>query len=157
MIRSILFTIAILACTTLAAASGRQTMVIVADRDFRTVAAWLEKNADFIEESAGAMIADSSRTQVTLTKETKHGPQTFVIRRRGHDGKYLGTFVRSIEGDVTNYACQITLQRLSPRQTEITVQMAATVEGRNSVEINVELRRSLRGIENALNKYLCRH
>jgi hypothetical protein len=134
-----------LAAAPVSAGSGRQTLVLTVGHSPASLCRWLEANADAIEESAGAEVLATKGHFAKLSKTTKYGTQVFVVHRTGKAGKYSGTFVRSISGDLTAY--QFTLE-VSPAAegSTITLTMSAETPNANGVAVNVELRKSLRGI-----------
>jgi hypothetical protein len=138
------------------AGSGRQTMTVVADYDYRPVCRWLEQNAAYVEESADVQILSTAGDVVTLRKQTKRGVYVFTIQRSAQPGTYSGQFVQRISGTLTAYSYLVTLVRLPERKTELTITMEAAVSDANSVAINIELRRSLRLLRTALEQYLHR-
>jgi hypothetical protein len=138
------------------AGSGRQSDTIEVDYEVHVVGRWLEHNADAVEESTGAQVVKTVDDLVTLRKETKHGLQIFRLRREGGSGLYRARFVDRSAGELTDYAYEIKLSPLPNRRTEITVTMTATTEKAYSVSVNIELRKSIRGLRSFLQDHLRR-
>jgi hypothetical protein len=127
------------------AGQGRQTLVVETSYDYGTVCRWLERNADRVRESSGAMTVGRDGTTSTVQSETKRGIEVFRIRQYGAKGRYRAVFVQSLKGSVTDFECHIDIRPLPENRTsEMTVVLIAAASNSNSVEINVELRKSLR-------------
>ncbi|HEV7998508.1 MAG TPA: hypothetical protein VGP63_01435 [Planctomycetaceae bacterium] len=138
------------------AGSGRQSDTIEVDYDSRVVGRWLERNADALQESTGAHVVKTVADVVTLRKETKHGVQIFRMRREGSNGLYRAAFVDRSAGELTDYTYEIRLSPLSDHRTEITVTMTAATEKAYGVSVNIELRKSIRGLRSFLQEHLRR-
>lgn len=136
--------------------SGRQSDTIEVDYEYRVVARWLERNEVALVESTGAQVIQTAGSIVTLQKETKRGLQVFRVKRRVSDGIYLASFVDRSEGELTDYTYQIKLSSISNGRTQIDITMSATAEKAYSVSVNVELRRSIRGLRAFLQEHLRR-
>jgi hypothetical protein len=93
---------------------------------------------------------------LTLRKETKHGLQVFRLRREINGGIYHASFVDRSDGELTDYTSEISVSPLSNHRTQITVTMTATAEKAYSVSVNIELRRSIRGLRAFLQEHLRR-
>lgn len=128
------------------AGSGRQSDRIEVEYEYRSVCRWLERNEKAAEESTGAEVVKTVGDLVTLRKETKHGLQVFRLRREANRGIYRASFVDRSEGELTDYTYEIRVSPLSKHRTEITITMTATAEKAYSVSVNIELRRSIRGL-----------
>ena len=135
---------------------GRQSDTIEVDYEYRTVSRWLERNEEALEESTGARVIKTVGDLVTLQKDTKHGLQIFRIRREAGHGIYRASFVDRSAGELTDYTYQIKLSPISNGRTQIDVTMTATAEDAYSVSVNVELRRSIRGLRTFLQEHLRR-
>jgi hypothetical protein len=138
------------------AGSGRQSDTIEVDYEYRAICHWLERNEKAAEESTGAEVVKTVGDLVTLRKETKHGLQVFRLRREGNRGIYRASFVDRSDGELTDYTCEIRVSPLSNRRTQITVTMTATAEKAYAVSVNIELRRSIRGLRAFLQEQLRR-
>jgi len=138
------------------AGSGRQSDTIEVDYEYRAICHWLERNEKAAEESTGAEVVKTVGDLVTLRKETKHGLQVFRLRREGNRGIYRASFVDRSDGELTDYTYEIRVSPLSNRRTQITVTMTATAEKAYSVSVNIELRRSIRGLRAFLQEQLRR-
>jgi hypothetical protein len=136
------------------AGSGRQSDTIEVDYGYRAVSRWLERNEQAVEESTGAQVIQTTGNLVTLQKQTKRGLQVFRLRREGNGGIYRGTFVDRSAGELTDYTYQIKLSPISNGRTQIDVTMTATTEQSYSVSVNVELRKSIRGLRTFLQEHL---
>lgn len=128
------------------AGSGRQSDTIEVDSDYRTVCHVLERNEKAAEESTGAEVLKTAGDFVTLRKETKRGPQVFRLRREANRGIYRASFIDRSEGELTDYTYEIRVSPLPNHRSQITVTMTATAERAYSVTVNIELRRSIRGL-----------
>jgi hypothetical protein len=138
------------------AGSGRQSDSIEVDYEYRTVCRWLERNEEALEESSGARVIKTAGDLVTLEKDTKRGLQVFRLRREASRGVYRASFVDRSVGELTDYTYQIKLSPISNGRTQIDVTMTAKAENAYSVSINVELRRSIRGLRAFLQEHLRR-
>ena len=134
---------------------GRAISLRFARAGAKVIANYL-RNEKAAEESTGAEIVKTVGDLVTLRKETKHGLQVFRLRREGNGGIYRASFVDRSEGELTDYTCEIRLSPLSNRRTQITVTMTARAEKAYSVSVNIELRRSIRGLRAFLQEHLRR-
>lgn len=149
--------VGILWCSLALAGEGRQTLTTEADFPYRTVRNWVEGHQDQIIEATGAEITDKPGDDlVSLLKVTKYGTQRFVVRQTGGKGVYRLDWVSRQEGGSTGYTCELSLKPLPGRRTEITVTMTGGDENASSIAVNIELRRSLRGIRDYLDKHLKR-
>jgi hypothetical protein len=138
------------------AGSGRQSDTIEVDYDYRVVGRWLEHNADAVQESTGVQVVKTVDDLVTLRKETKHGLQVFRLRREGGRGLYRATFVDRSAGELTDYTYEIRLSPLTNHRTQVTITMTASTENAYSVSVNIELRKSIRGLRSFLQEHLLR-
>jgi hypothetical protein len=146
------------ACPTLGTASwGRQSDTIEVDYEYRAVSRWLEQNATPVMESTGAQVIKTVGDIVTLRKETKNGVQVFRLKCQAGAGFYRAAFVDRKTGELTDYTYEIKLAPLPNRRTQITITMTATAESAGSVAVNIELRKSLRGLRDFLQQYLVKH
>jgi len=146
-----------LACPTLGmAGSGRQSDTIEVEYEYRAVCQWLKRNEKAAEESTGAEVVKTVGDLLTLRKETKHGLQVFRLRREINGGIYHASFVDRSDGELTDYTSDISVSQLSNRRTQITVTMTATAEKAYSVSVNIELRRSIRGLRAFLQEHFRR-
>jgi hypothetical protein len=136
--------------------SGRQSDTIEVDYEYHVVARWLERNEVALEESTGAQVIHTAGSIVTLQKETKRGLQVFRLKREVNGGTYRASFVDRSEGELTDYTYQIKLSPISNGRTQIDITMSATAEKAYSVSVNVELRRSIRGLRAFLQEHLRR-
>ena len=138
------------------AGSGRQSDTIEVDYKFRVVCRWLERNEEALAESTGARVIQTVGNLVTLQKETKHGLQVFRLKREGSGGIYRASFVDRSAGELTAYTYEIKLSPISNDRTQIDVTMTASAEKAYSVSVNVELRKSIRGLRTFLQEHLRR-
>jgi hypothetical protein len=138
------------------AGSGRQSDTIEVDYEYPVVCRWLEHNEEAIEESTGARVIRTAGDVITLQKETKHGLQVFRVKRTGTRGNYRASFVDRSVGELTDYNYRIKLSPISNGRTQIEITMSATAEQAYSVSVNVELRRSIRGLRAFLQDHLNR-
>ncbi|HUE16033.1 MAG TPA: hypothetical protein VMR25_17815 [Planctomycetaceae bacterium] len=136
--------------------SGRQSDTIEVDYEYRVVRGWLERNEQALEESTGARVLRTDGNLVTLEKETKRGLQVFRLKREVTGGIYRASFVDRSAGELTDYTYQIKLSPISNGRTQIEITMTATAEKAYTVSVNVELRRSLRGLRSFLQEHLTR-
>jgi hypothetical protein len=134
--------------------SGRQSDTIEVDYEYRVVRRWLEGNEQALQESTGARVLRTDGNLVTLEKETKHGLQVFRLKRVVTGGIYRASFVDRSAGELTDYTYQIKLSPISNGRTQIEITMTATAEKAYTVTVNVELRRSLRGLRSFLQEHL---
>ena len=138
------------------AGAGRQSDTIEVDYEYRAVCRWLERNEQALEESSGAQVIKTAGDLVTLQKDTKHGLQVFRLRREGGGGVYRASFVDRSAGELTDYTYEIKVSPISNGRTQIDVTMTARAEKAYSVSVNVELRRSIRGLRAFLQQHLRR-
>jgi hypothetical protein len=138
------------------AGSGRQSDTIEVDYEYHVVSRWLERNEVAVEESTGARVIQTVGKLVTLQKETKHGLQVFRLRREGSGGDYRASFVDRSAGELAAYTYRIQLSPISNGRTQIDVTMTATAQQSNSVSVNIELRKSIRGLRDFLQAHLLR-
>jgi hypothetical protein len=138
------------------AGDGRQTMAIEADFPYRSVYKWVKENADSIEESTGAEVVEKFGHAVNVLKSTKYGVQRFTLGRSASDNLFDARFVERQAGTITDYDCTLVLTALPGHRTKIEVTMTASDSAHGTLAINVELRKSLRGMRTFLEKYLCR-
>ncbi|HET6325439.1 MAG TPA: hypothetical protein VFG04_12240 [Planctomycetaceae bacterium] len=138
------------------AGNGRQSDTIEVDYEIRVVSRWLERNADAVQESTGAQVIKTVDDVVTLRKETKHGLQVFRLRREGGGDLYRASFVDRSAGELTDYTYEIKLSPLANRRTQIAVTMTATTAKSYGVSVNIELRKSIRGLRSFLQEHLCK-
>jgi hypothetical protein len=134
--------------------SGRQSDTIEVDYEYRVVRRWLERNEQAVEESTGARVIRTEGSLITLQQLTKHGVQTFRIKREIKEGRYRAVFVDRSAGELTDYTYEIKLTPISNGRTQIEITMTATTEKAYTVSVNVELRRSIRGLRDFLQEHL---
>lgn len=139
------------------AGQGRQTLVVDTDYSYPAVCNWVEKHTNQIEESSGSKIIETLGPIATLQRESKLGLELFRVQRTGKRGDYQAKLVQSIKGSMDYFECHIQVEETSQRQSRVTVVMIAANSNANSVQINVELRKSLRGMQNYLTRKLKKH
>ncbi len=139
------------------AGSGRQSDTIEVDDEAHVVGRWLEPQRGRRRGEHGVPQKSSKPSMISSRcKETKHGLQIFRLRREGGSGLYRARFVDRSAGELTDYAYEIKLSPLPNRRTEITITMTASTENAYSVSVNIELRKSIRGLRSFLQDHLRR-
>lgn len=134
------------------AGSGAQTAVYTLPMDQQSVCRWIDAHWKELDQSSGARVVATRGRVSEVTQDTKRGEFTFVLDHskigRGH---YRVKLTKTLRGDLIEQETEITVEPQASG-SHVTVRMTATVNDANVVEINLGLRRSLRKMQDLLER-----